>query len=377
MIRLVAATTFLFGAFSAAQNPNAQPPHSQVNPDGSITFRLTSPGASKVAVNLDLYNNKPIAMTRGGGGVWSVTTAPLQPEYYGYDFTVDGLTQLDPLNPDVRFNYVSLANQIMVPGHPPAAWELTDVPHGRVDHSIYTTHVVTNLPSNQSAYLVYTPPGYDSHRKGGYPVLYLLHGWSDNQNGWIEVGRANYVLDNLFAEHKAVPMIVVMPLGYGDLDFVTHGQGVWNEPAEVDANLALFSKALLTEVVPKVESEYNIAKGRDNHAIIGLSMGGQESLYVGLNHTSQFAWVGGMSAAIHGLNFDQHTPALDPKTANLRLLWVACGKQDSLLKPNQEFIAWARAKGLPVTAVETPLAHVWLTWRDNLVQFVPLLFRPK
>jgi enterochelin esterase-like enzyme len=377
MRRIVSFAMLLLATAAFAQTPKPVPPHSEVNPDGSITFRYTAPSATSVAVTLDLYNNKPLAMTHGEGGVWSVTTPPLPPEYYGYALTVDGVAQLDPRNRDVRFNYRSLGDQLLVPGHPPAPWERTDIPHGRVDHHFYTTHVVKNLPDNQSGYVVYTPPGYDQHRKGGYPVLYLLHGWSDNETGWTQIGLANFILDTLIDGDTAVPMIVVMPLGYGNLNFVTSDDNVWMEPVKVDDNVALFSQALETEVMPAIDREYNVAKGRENRAIAGLSMGGLESLYVGLNHTAQFAWIGGMSAAVHGRHFDEHTPDLDAKKANLRLLWVACGKQDTLLPPNREFIAWARGKGLEVTAVETPLAHVWLTWRDNLLQFVPLLFRPK
>ena len=212
MLRTLTFAAALLAATALSQTPKPEPPHTQVNADDSVTFRYTSPSAASVAVNLDLYT-KPLAMTRGADGVWSVTTPALAPEYYGYTFVVDGVTQLDPLNGNTRFNYVSPANQIMVPGQPPTPWELTSIPHGQLDHHLYTTHMVKDLPQDQSAYVVYTPPGYNPHRKGGYPVLYLLHGWSDNQTAWTDVGRANLILDSLIASGKAVPMIVVMPPG--------------------------------------------------------------------------------------------------------------------------------------------------------------------
>jgi enterochelin esterase-like enzyme len=348
----------------------------QVNPDGTITFRYVNKGAKTVAVSIDAPDTS-LPMTMGDDGVWSVTTAKLAPEYYGYAFIVDGVTTLDPNNVDTRHNLVFLANNVMLPGQPPMPWELTNIPHGRVDHHVYTTHVVKNLAADQNAYVVYTPPGYDARRKGGYPVLYLLHGWSDDETGWGDVGHANLILDTLIARGKAVPMIVAMPLGYGNFDFVTHGDSVWDDPAKVDENVALYSAALLTEVLPAVEHEYDVAQGRDNRAIIGLSMGGLESLYIGLNHTDEFAYVGGMSSAIHQRKFDEHLPALDAKKANLKLLWVACGTGDDLLQPNREFVAWAKAKGLNVVAVETPGRHIWPVWRDNLIEFAPLLFRSK
>ena len=139
----VAAVLLVCTALSQTDKP--EPPHTQVNPDSSITFRYASMSANTVAVNLDLYT-KPLAMARGSDGVWSVTTPPLPPEYYGYTFVVDGVTQLDPFNGDTRFNYVFPSNQILVPaalsGQPPAPWELTTIPHGQVDRHLYTTHVV-------------------------------------------------------------------------------------------------------------------------------------------------------------------------------------------------------------------------------------------
>jgi enterochelin esterase-like enzyme len=377
-LRVSVLAGLLLSIVSASAQGGARP---QVNPDHSITFRYANSGATKVELASDMLHGKKLPLLRGADGVWTVTTAPADPEIYGYNFVVDGVNTLDPLNSSARRNYVSLTDNILVPAQPPAPWELADVPHGRVDSYNYTTHVVKGLPENQSSYVVYTPPGYDEHRKAGYPVLYLLHGWSDFADGWTSVGHANYIFDSMLAAGKIVPMIVVMPFGYGDMDFVIGEKGPWQNPVRIDANVAGFSQAFETEVMPAVERQYNIAKGRENHAIAGLSMGGLESLYVGLNHTEQFAWVVGMSSAIHMRHFDEHLPSLATadaaKKANLRLLWVACGTGDSLIQPNRDFVAWARTKGLPITAVETPGEHTWLVWRDNVLHFAPLLFRPK
>ncbi len=379
MIRRLAIAALLaaFASFTSAQTPIAPPLQThQVNPDSTITFRYANRAAKDVAVSID-SPQKRLPMTRGEDGVWTVTTPKLAPEYYGYAFIVDGVTTLDPNNAETRRNFIFLANNVLLPGQPPMPWELTAIPHGRVDRHVYTTHVVRNLPSNQSAYVVYTPPGYDANRASGYPVLYLLHGWSDEETAWTEIGRANLILDSLIAEKKAVPMIVVMTLGYGNLEFVTHSESAWDSQERVAENGALFERALLTEVMPAVEREYDTAKGRENRAIIGLSMGGLESLYTGLNRADVFAYVGGMSSAVHHRNFDEAMPKLDAKKANLRLLWVACGTSDDLIAPNRDFVQWAKQKGLPVTAVETPGAHVWPVWRDDLLQFAPLLFRVK
>ena len=377
MTRLLSLALLSFTTAVFAQAPAPPPLNShQLNPDNTITFRYRGPGAKSVAVSLDLYA-KPLPMAQDDSGVWFTTTPPLAPEYYGYTFIVDGVSQLDPLNGDVRFNYVNPADQVMVPAHPASPWELTAIPHGRVDHIRFTTHIAKNLPDNQSAYEVYTPPGYDQHRKGGYPVLYLLHGWSDNETGWTEIAHAPFILDALIHEGKAVPMIVVMPLGYGDLDFVTHGFSVWQDPAKIADNVRLYSDELLTEVVPAVERDYNVAKGRENHAIAGLSMGGLESLSIGLKNPDTFAYVVGMSSAIHNTPFDTLLPADLAKAPKPTLLWVACGTDDHLLAPNRAFIAFAKAKGFNPVAVETPGLHIWEVWRDNLIHVAPLLFQPR
>lgn len=350
-----------------------------MNADDTITFRYAAPSASSVLLGIDAYL-KPLAMAKDAEGVWSVTTPVLPPEYYQYRFIADGVTKLDPLNPNTVKNYVFLADSVLIPAHPAAPWELNDMPHGRVDHYLYTTHVAKNLPENQEAYVVYTPPGYDAQRKGGYPVLYLLHGWSDTQDAWVSNGHANAILDSLLANGKAVPMIVVMPEGYGDLDFVTHGDQVWGDRAKVNQNVDLYSKMLLMEIVPAVEREYDVAPGRDKRAIAGLSMGGLESLTIGLNHANEFAYVGGLSSAVFGGDqgaFDRDIPNLDAKKADLRLLWIACGKTDTLFADNQKFIAWTKVKGFAPVTVETEGAHTWLTWRANLLQLAPLLFQNK
>lgn len=371
-MHLRALSLALLSASCTAQKASAP----IVNPDRSITFRISAPAAQQVELALDLYP-KHTPMTKGPDGIWTVTTPPLDPEYYGYDIVIDGQTQLDPLNPDVRLNTAFLANQVLVPGTPPAPWELTAIPHGRVDHIRFTTRIGRHFPSNQSAYIVYTPPGYDPKRTPGYPVLYLLHGWSDIETAWIATGRADLIMDSLIATRQAVPMIVVMPLGYGDLGYKDGGMRTAIDPTAAQTNLTLFSSILLNEILPVVDRTYNTAPGAKNRAIIGLSMGGAESLSIGLNHPTLFSYIGGMSAAIQQERFDDFFPNLDANQARLSLLWVACGKEDSLLPANRRFVEWAQSKHLPITPVEIPGGHVWLPWRDNLLHFAQLLFQPK
>ena len=210
-------------------------------------------------------------------------------------------------------------------------------------------------------------------------MLAVLHGWSDKDTGWTAVGQANLILDSLIAQNKIVPMIVVMPLGYGDYTFVNHGHTVWDDPKQVDNNVNIYSDMLIGEVLPAVQHDYAIATDPAQHAIAGLSMGGLESVTIGLNHPEVFRYVVGMSAALRGEAFDQHFPAFaggnENTFAHFKLLWIACGTDDSLITPNRHFVTWAKSRHLPVTAVETPGQHTWLVWRDNLLNFAPLLFR--
>ncbi len=272
--------------------PPAPPPKTAVNADGSITFRLSYPSAKQVTVATDALL-EPLALTLGSDGVWTGTTPPLPPEHYGYTFVVDGVHLLDPLNRDVHPNFVDLYSDVLVPGTPPAAWELTDIPHGEVSRHIFTTRIGLHYPENQTAYVVYTPPGYDARHRGGYPVLYLLHGYSDTEDGWTLSGKANLMLDRMLADGKIVPMIVVMPRGYGDFDVVNRRPGVMPNPAANENNAKLFVDTLVQEIIPQVEREYSVAKGRENRAVAGLSMGGQESVAAGLTHPDIFAWVAG------------------------------------------------------------------------------------
>ncbi len=378
---LAAAALSIFTLPLLSQTPSTFN-SSEANPDHTITFRYQDPAASEVVLNIDTAT-KPIPMAKGSDGIWTYTTPALAPEIYSYSFAVDARPQFDPNNlTGITPNLVYRGDQVEVPADTPQLWDAQNVPHGTLHRHRYTTAIVKGLPANISQYLVYTPPGYDPRSKSKYPVLYLLHGWSNTVDTWTQTLRADIILDNLLAQHKVKPMIVVMPLGYGDMSFINGPIGdMWKQKPLVNSNTALFSQALLTEILPRVESEYTISPKREDRAIVGLSMGGLESLEIGLNHTGQFASIGGFSSAVHLLDPATQLPVLTPadaaKAANLRLLWIACGTEDGLLEANRKLIAHLKSEGLPVTAVETPGAHVSYVWRDNLIHFAPLLFHQK
>ncbi len=364
---------FLFapGARDFARQAPAQIQSPEIGADGRVTFRFRDPGAKQVSLALD-GAQQLLPMQSNDQGVWSVTTGPLEPDFYGYSFVADGVRLMDPSNSLVKPNLASPQSMVHVPGPASLPWEVNDVPHGAVHHDFYHSRVV----GDDRDFYVYTPPGYDPRGTELYPVLYLLHGYSDDASAWTAVGRANVILDNLIAQGKARPMIVVMPLGYGVPPIADPYRPSFSAPSH--GNTEKFRDALFEEVIPAVEKEYRARSGKDSRAIAGLSMGGAESLFVGLNALDRFAWIGAFSSGLEGEDFDKRFPALDSKAnSELRLLWIACGEDDHLLDPNQKLRDWLEAKGVRLTWVETPGAHAWQVWRRNLANFAPLLFQPK
>jgi enterochelin esterase-like enzyme len=391
--RRIVSMILLAGTIVRAQAPPAQKPQPQapspqtpaapiVSPevfaDHRVTFRFRGPNAKDVSVQID-GASKPLVMQKDEEGIWSVTAEPLAPDYYGYTFFVDGVAMFDPSNSAIKPNFLYRASELHIP--PASAnssdssapsWEITDVPHGEVHDHFYRSALV----GDERGYFVYTPPGYDPRRKQIYPVLYLLHGYSDDANAWTAVGRVNVILDNLIARGKAKPMLVVMPLGYGAPEILSPGSGGLHAPGITQRNFDRFRETLLTEVIPRVEAEYVVRRDRDSRAIAGLSMGGAESLLTGLNTLNEFAWVGAFSSGGITPEFDKEFPALDASAnARLRLLWIACGSDDHLIEINRTLRAWLASKGVRHVDVETSGAHTWLVWRRNLTEFAQLLFR--
>ena len=356
----------------------APPKSPQLQPDGTIIFRLAMPNAAKVELHLEGAAH-PFPMAKGADAVWSVTVPKLAPQYYSYTFDVDGTALLDPHNVTIKPSFFNTQNVFLVPGQPPMPWEPSNVPHGALHHHYYRSNIV----GINSEYYVYTPPNFESRRNQKYPVLYLLHGYSDDPSAWTSMGKANVILDNLIAQGKAMPMIVVMPLGYGTMDMITRGWIAWRDPELPGRNFTKFTDALFQEVMPRVKQQYPISDKREEHAVAGLSMGGSESLLVGLNHAGDFAYVGSFSAG--GLGEGDYGPSFPGITARsaaeinakLRVLWIACGTEDGLLAANQKFIAWLKEKGLQPITIQTPGMHAWMVWRDNLANFAPLLFQSK
>lgn len=358
---------------AASPAPTPPPVSPEVHADGGITFRLRAPNAKEVAVSRAGAPRLP--MTRDAQGVWTATTDPLPPDIYQYTFHVDGLPALDPVNSWVAPNLLNMSNMVRVPGPASGAgrvpWDVADVPRGQLHRHFYKSARV----GDHRDYYVYTPPGYDPRQARTYPVLYLLHGFSDDAGGWTAVGQAHVIFDNLIAAGQMQPMVVVMTLGYGAPEIVTRGP---RAPSLRMKNMEGYRDALLTEVMPAIGRDYRVDTTRDRRAIAGLSMGGAESLFVGLNAIEQFAWVGAFSAG--GLGTAAELPQVFPKLdaaagGRLQLLWIACGTEDGLIDANRQMHAFLDQRGVTHEFVETPGAHTWMVWRRYLAQFAPRLFQ--
>jgi len=348
----------------------------EVHEDRTVTLRFRAPNATQVEVAGEIMQGKaPIAMTKGEDGVWTATLGPLPPEIWVYNFRVQGVDVADPSNPAIKPvpPGFAMSSFVEVPGDTPAFYDSRPVPHGEVRMVLYESRTmgVTRWV------WIYTPPNYD---KSGakYPVLYLLHGNGEAQNGWVMNGRANIILDNLIADKKAQPMIVVMPQGHA-LQGANVGPLV-RLTGETDMFSKRFPQDLLQEVIPLVERNYRVYTDADQRAIAGLSMGGGQALSIGLARTDLFHYVLGFSGAVGGPFMNAETEfgeALSkPEVLNsrLRLLWVSCGKQDFLYPANRQFVDMLKGKGVNVLFRETEGSHVWSVWRNYLNETAPMLF---
>jgi enterochelin esterase family protein len=348
---------------------NAPPPINscEVKQDRTVTFRLRAADATDVKVGGDFVQPAQ-PLTKGDDGVWTVTLGPLNPAIYSYTFRVNGVSVVDPVNPMIQLGERSSSSMFEVPGDAPAAYDLQSVPHGTVHINYYDSKSL-GVPRRVD---VYTPAGYEAG-KGTFPVLYLLHGSGDTEAGWTTIGRANLILDNLIAQGKAKPMIVVMPYGRARED-------VYLAPfATANTQPDAFANDLLNDVVPMVEKFYRISGTPDQRAIAGLSMGGGQALQIGLHNLDKFHAIGAFSAALRAQNVEeQYKDVLDDSMGTnkkLKVFYIACGKADSLFAPAQSFDEILTKHEIKHSFVPSEEGHVWRNWRNYLADFAPQLFR--
>jgi enterochelin esterase-like enzyme len=348
--------------------------HPRIHPDLRITFQLRAPNAKKVQVQGgDGLGKKPFDMERGENGVWTVTTPPAVPGFHYYWLLVDGIAVNDPAS-ESYFGYGKQTSGVEVPEKGADFYEIRNVPHGDVRACWYYSKVTDAW---RRAY-VYTPPEYDSNASSRYPVLYLQHGAGEDERGWNNQGRMSFIMDNLLATKKAKPMLVVMDKGYavkpGPSDS-TAGRGPLT-------GTSAFEEVVLKDLIPAIDSKYRTMADREHRAMAGLSMGGMQTLQIGLTHLDTFSYLGSFSGPMFG-KFDVKTSYRgafsDPETFNkkVHLLWFGAGTAEGRfmdsIKTVHETLEKAGIKSVFVASQDT--AHEWQTWRRALHDFAPRLFQ--
>jgi enterochelin esterase family protein len=391
-LALSAALIALAISTATAQGP-APVVSPEVTADRHLTLRYRAPDAKQVTVSGEL-DGKPHPLTKGADGVWSVTLGPFAPDIYTYVFNVDGAMALDPQNTNTKLGYGSFGpvSVVEVPGNGPQFYDAKPVPHGEVRIRPYQSKTL----GLARTVWVYTPPGYDKGKD--YPVLYLLHGAGDVESGWTLIGRANLIVDNLIAEKKARPMVVVMPLGHTIQSF-------WTGPAKslpdemgaafakggLDAvlmalmsgdgkgGLSPFAKDLLEDVLPDIETSFKVSKKPEDRAIAGLSMGGGQTVNIAFNKPEMFKYVVVMSGAVTGKADQVYSKFLsNPAAVNKQftLFWTGVGNDDTLTGPgDRDFDQMLTRHSITHTFRVTEGRHEWTVWRHHLNEVAPLLFK--
>ncbi len=345
----------------------AAPPAYVVNADRTVTFHLHAPEATAVTVSGD-FTQTAQPMAKAEDGIWSFTSAVLRPAIYDYSFSVNGVRTNDPSNPLIKSGDRSSSTMFEVKGEKPATYDIQAVAHGTVRIDYY----VSKKFDAPRTLWVYTPPGYETS-SARYPAMYLLHGAGDTEAGWVTTGHANLILDNLIAEGKAKPMIVVMPYGRPGPS-ATLGL---TAPAPVAEPGVTFPNDVVEDVIPFAEKTYRISAKADDRAIAGLSMGGNQTLQVGLTHLDTFHYIGAFSPVVMNPEQVFRDALADPVGTNqkLKLFFIYIGKMDTLFASNQAFNQVLDQHQIKHTFVETEEWHVWRNWRDYLADFAPRLFR--
>jgi enterochelin esterase family protein len=367
LVSVLVAMAALAPAAAGQQPPGPAPLRSpELLADRRVTFRIAAPKASEVRLTCECVTGAQ-TLVKDATGVWSITLGPLEPDIYEYEFTVDGVTMLDPRNEKVKYNGrpSTISSLVEVPGPAPLFYDVRNVPHGKVDIRWYSSRATKTVRRLH----VYTPPGYERGTTR-LPVLYLLHGADGDDSAWMAFGRANHILDNLIADKMVAPMVIVMPFGYAYPP---------SSGAAGDKQRADFEQDLLQEVIPFVQSNYRVSTDRAGRALVGLSMGGGQALNIGLRHLDVFSRVASFSGAVPrgaGAEASFKEVLADAKKVNgsLKLLWVGCGTEDGLFTPNKDFSALLTKHGITHTFRESGGAHTWSVWRKYLLEVAPKLF---
>jgi enterochelin esterase-like enzyme len=350
----------------------------RINADNSVTFRVKADQAEKVQL---LLNFQPVDMLKSDHGSWELTTKPLSPGFYYYGVSVDGFSSTDPGSKTVIAANKE-TNVLEIPGPESDFFAIKDVPHGNLRIAWYKSKTT----GEYRRIFVYTPPGYDDN-KVRYPVLYLQHGHGEDEAGWSEQGRENFILDNLIAAGKAKPMIVVnedgmtgAPLQIGPPPKPPAGTPQPSRPhGFVDLKYETFDSIVSKDLIHFIDANYRTLANREHRALAGLSMGGGQSIRIGLHHPELFTYLGAFSPAlaITDTKTDYDGALADPAQVNrqYKLIWLGIGREDFLFKPVSGTHEVLNKAGINHVWVETDGSHSWTVWRKYLAEFTSRLFR--
>jgi enterochelin esterase-like enzyme len=374
------AAILCISGFVIAQPPRGPMARSpQINADRTVVFRYVAPLAKDVRLSAQ-FEKAPVQMTRDASGIWSVTVGPVKPDIYPYNFIVDGIQVMDPGNvaffPNERFK----GSLLDVPGETPLIHSMKNVPHGTVTYEYYPASDGTI-----GSLVVYTPPGYEKDPSKQYPVFYLIGGTTDTEEAWFKVGRANLILDNLIAEGKAKPMIIVMPNGNVEARIADQKGGLkpadpaGRESAEAVTRAKAFGNDLVKNVIPYIEKNYRAINNGDNRAIGGFSRGGGQTLRTAFGNMDKFSWICCYSAYLTPDEMDKEYKNVteNPGRTNkqLKLLWVSVGNEDFLYKSTVEFMDFLKAKNVTYKSLVTTGGHTWMNTKVFLTETAQLLFK--
>jgi enterochelin esterase-like enzyme len=357
--------------FVIAQPPRNVPPafeSHQVHKDNKVTFRYFAPNAKEIKVSTQLAAGAQ-SMNKGDSGVWSVTLGPVKPDMYPYNFQVDGIQVADPRNSTIFPNEGFQNSIIEITGDAPLVHTIQNVPHGTLSYRYYHNAELGTRPV-----LIYTPPFYETDINSKYPVLYLLHGTTDTEETWTKVGRANIILDNLIAQGKAKPMIIVMPYGraYPKISKSSGSLRNWD-------NLQEIKKDFLNNLFPFIEKNYRTKADKGNRAIAGFSGGGGTSLFIGLNNPDLFSWIGGFAPGMLKEEFDRNNAVAfeNPLLTNqrLKLFWIGVGKDDGLYPVISDYLKVLDEKKIKHETLISDGGHTWMNCKLYLSTIAQKIFK--
>jgi enterochelin esterase-like enzyme len=384
-LAMIATALFATQLVAQPQGTAAPPPPAFTSPevttDRHIVFRIFAPKAQAVRLSSsDIFGFTPKGdMTKAENGVWEINVGPIDPGAYRYNINVDGVAAMDPRNPSVSESNGNAWSMVYLPGAD--FMETKEVPHGAVASVTYYSKSLKRFRRMH----IYTPAGYETGSQK-YPIFYLLHGAFDSDDSWTSVGRAGFIIDNLIADNKAKPMVIVMPAGHtGPFDLSRTPSGAPRVPDFNDD----FVKDFVNDIMPYVETHYRILRDRQHRAIAGLSMGGAHTLNIAIPHIDEFAYVGVFSSGIFGIAGgpagtaegptweQQHLAELDDPSAkkSLKLFWFATGRDDMLLSTTKATVELFKKHGYEPVFQESAGAHTWTNWREYLNEFAPRLFQ--